>query len=193
MAKYRALGLELVRWTAFLLLALAGTATVVQGQDQAGVINREYAIKAAFLYHFSTYVTWPTGALPDKSQPFVIGVYQTNPFGTSLEKIAKSKTVAGHPIEIRRVTSPDEVSACQVIFVPESVRATELGAVFKAAQDSPVLIVGETTDFVERGGGVQFFVEGNKVRFAISVDMTKRDDLKLSSKLLSLAKIVPKG
>jgi hypothetical protein len=51
-------------------------------------------------------------------------------------------------------------------------------------------VVGESEDFVERGGNVQFFLEGNRVRFAFGAEAIKRDDLKISSKLLALAKII---
>jgi hypothetical protein len=60
----------------------------------------------------------------------------------------------------------------------------------RATIDHPVLVVGDLNDFVARGGNVQFFVEGNKVRFAVGATSLKRDDLKVSSKLLALAQIV---
>jgi hypothetical protein len=62
--------------------------------------------------------------------------------------------------------------------------------VLKAARDSHVLTVGESDDFIDRGGAAQFFLEGNKVRFAFNTDVTAKKELKISSKLLALAKIV---
>ena len=34
----------------------------------------EYAIKAAYLSAFATYLTWPEGTFPDPRTPLVIGV-----------------------------------------------------------------------------------------------------------------------
>lgn len=155
------------------------------------MVNREYAIKAAFLYHFSTYVEWPADAFPADGEPFVVGVYRSDPFGGALDEIAKSKTVAGHPIEVRVLKSADGVASCQILFVPNSVTGEQRAAVLRAARGSHAFVVGETDDFIERGGDAQFFLEGNKVRFAFSEEATKREDLKVSSKLLSLAKIIP--
>ena len=57
-------------------------------------------------------------------------------------------------------------------------------------QDQPVLIVGESDGFAALGGSVNFIVEANKIRFEINVDAAKQHQLKISSKLLALAKIV---
>lgn len=155
------------------------------------MVNREYAIKAAFLYHFSTYVEWPADVFPADGEPFVIGVFHSDPFGGALDEIAKSKTVGGHPIKVRLLKSTEGISSCQILFIPDSVTGDQRAGVLRSAQAGHAFVVGETDDFIERGGDAQFFLEGNKVRFAFSEKTTKREDIKVSSKLLSLAKIVP--
>jgi YfiR/HmsC-like len=176
-----------------LLVAMSGWSAFAQDRDaeQRAVINREYAIKAAFLYHFSTYIQWPDEMLPAESDPFVIGVYRENPFGSALEKIAETKTVNGRPIVIRQITTPGEARHCQILFVPGSVPQEQQNAVLRAVQGLPVLVVGESDGFVARGGDVQFYLQGNKVRFAFNADLAKQENLKVSSKLLSVAEIIP--
>jgi len=159
--------------------------------EPIAVINREYAIKAGFLYQFSRYIAWPPHVFPADGKPFVIGVYGANPFGDQLTRIASRKKVDGQPIEIRRVTSVHEVLACQILFIPKTVPLREQTAVLKASTDLPVLVVGETDDFVERGGNIQFFVEDNRVRFAFGEKSHLRDGLKVSSKLLTVARMIP--
>lgn len=157
---------------------------------QSTVIDREYAIKAVFLYHFSTYVEWPPEAFSATHESFAIGVFGPNPFGTTLDKVAHKKKVGQRAIEIRLVDSVEEALLCQILFIPKSVPLAEQNAVLQATVRRPVLVVGESEDFVERGGNVQFFLEGNRVRFAFGAEAIKRDDLKISSKLLALAKII---
>jgi YfiR/HmsC-like len=161
----------------------------VQAQ-QSIAVNREYAIKAAFLYHFLTYIDWPEESLKDPQQPFVIGVYYEDPFGAVLDKIAETKQVEGRAIEIRRLESPDRLLECNILFVSRSVPVEMQRKVLAALENSHVLVVGETEDFIERGGSAQFFVEGNKIRFAFNTDAVSRSELKISSKLLSIAKVV---
>lgn len=178
------------------LYYLSGVALLVhpaaaQSPEQTAVVNREYAIKAAFLYHFSTYIEWPESARPRDGEPFVIGVYRHNPFGDALDKVAQQKKLAGNAIEIRLIKSIKEISGCQILFVPASVTLDEQSALLKVTHQEPVFVVGETDDFVRRGGDAQFFLEGNKVRFALGEGAAERSDLKVSSKLLTLAKLIP--
>jgi hypothetical protein len=161
--------------------------------EPIAVVNREYAIKAGFLYHFSTYVKWPPTVFPIAGKPFAIGIYGTNPFGDTLMRIALRKKVDGQAIEIRQINSVREAMDCQILFVPKTVSLREQAAVLKASIDRPVLVVGETDDFVARGGNIQFFVEDNRVRFAFGENSHTRDGLKFSSKLLAMAKLIPLG
>ena len=185
---------SVVRVTNILLVAILCLGTFVPGVElyaqQVTTIDREYTIKAAFLYHFLTYIDWPEGTFTDSKQPFVIGVFETDPFGAVLDKIAATKNVAGRPIEIRRLNSTDKLLECHIVFMAGTVDAAAQKNVLRALENSHVLCVGETDDFVELGGAAQFFVEGNKVRFAFNTDVVDRNNLKVSSKLLSLAKIV---
>ena len=176
------------QWTfvAWWLMTIASTAAVGQGT----VINREYAIKAAFLYHFSNYIEWSASDFASADAPFVIGVLGANPFGNAVHQISDKKKVDGRPIEVRVVNSLQEVLNCQILFVPQSVPLAKQNVVLQETRHHPVLMVGEQSDFIERGGNVQFFLEGNKVRFAFGAEAIKRDDLRVSSKLLALAKII---
>jgi hypothetical protein len=158
--------------------------------QQVTTIDREYTIKAAFLYHFLTYIDWPEGTFSDAKQPFVIGVFETDPFGAVLDKIAATKNVEGRSIEIRRLTSTDKLLECHIVFMAGTVAEASQKNVLSMLANSHVLCVGETETFVQQGGAAQFFVEGNKVRFAFNTDVVDRSNLKVSSKLLSLAKIV---
>jgi hypothetical protein len=166
------------------------TIVCLPAAGQAIDVDREYAVKAGFLYHFSNYVDWPATSFASPSEPFVIGVYGTNPFGPILDKLAHKKKVDGRAIDVRVVNSVAEAQKCQILFVPAAVPLQTQIRLLQATVHSPVLVVGETDDFVEHGGNVQFFLEGNKVRFAFGADALKRDDLKVSSKLLTLAKII---
>lgn len=180
------------RRATILVIAVLGLSlfTAPVAAQQVATIDREYTIKAAFLYHFLTYIDWPEGTFVDSKQPFVIGVYQTDPFGAVLDKIAATKNVEGRPIEIRRLNSTDKLMECHIVFLAGTVEAAVQQNVLGLLTNSHVLCVGETEDFVEQGGAAQFFVEGNKVRFAFNTDAIDRSSLKVSSKLLSLAKIV---
>ena len=56
-----------------------------------------------------------------------------------------------------------------------------------------ILTVGDGEDFARGGGVIGLFIEDGRMRFAINSDAAQRAGLRLSSKLLSLAKIVKEG
>jgi hypothetical protein len=172
--------------------AMVSAATVCSAQEQTdeqAVINHEYAIKAAYLYHFGGYVEWPASAFPTKDTPLVIGVLGTNPFGDTLDEIVRTKKVAGHSIVAKVFASMAAYTPCHILFVHASTSPEEMATAIRAANGLPVLLVGENPGFIEQGGTINFFIEENKVRFEINVDIAKRQHLKISSKLLGLAKI----
>lgn len=162
-----------------------------RAQEAAEVVNREYPIKAAFLYHFSTYISWESEDSGKDADPFVIAVVGKDPLGPILDKIATTKKVRGRVIEVRRFEDVEAISECHLLFIPRSVESNAMKPVMDKLQSTQILCVGETDDFIEQGGAVEFFNEGNKIRFAINTELLADMKLKVSSKLLSLAKENP--
>ena len=158
--------------------------------QQSGEIDREYTIKGAFLYNFGRYVQWPATAFVDDHAPFVIGVLGTDPFGTVLDEIANSAKVDGRTVVAKRFATLAEYSPCQILFIAASTDVKIKTEALVKLQNKGVLLVGEEAGLVQQGAVVNFYIENNKVRFEINVETAKQQQLKISSKLLSLAKIV---
>lgn len=150
---------------------------------------KEKEVKAAFLYHFSGYVEYPPDAFANPNAPFVIGVVDGDSITDALQQAVRGKNVKGKTILIRQVSIGQELRQCHILFVPET-EARHLSRILDILGDAPVLLVGESTDFAAKGGMIGFFVEQNRVRFEINIDAARRAHLTISSKLLSLARIV---
>lgn len=158
--------------------------------DDNESVSREYAIKAAYLYQFARYVQWPASAFSSDTSPVVIGVLGTDPFGTVLDEISRTKQIDGRAIVIRRFASLSDYTPCHILFVGASISADQKIAAIQKLHRSPVLLVGEEPGFAEQGGTVNFYMEENRIRFEINAEVAKQQQLRISSKLLSLAKIV---
>jgi len=52
------------------------------------------------------------------------------------------------------------------------------------------LTVGDTTGFTDDGGMINFVWEGDRVRFEANVDAAEHAHLRLSARLLTVAKLV---
>ena len=154
------------------------------------MINREYAIKAAYLYQFGHYIQWPADSFADDQSPFVIGVLGEDPFGDALDEIARDKKIDGRKIVVRRFASVEDYKPCHILFVSSSVMAADKLSSIQKSQNFPVLLVGESPGFAQHGGTINLFIEQNRIRFEVNMEVAKREQLKISSKLLSLAKIV---
>jgi hypothetical protein len=150
-------------------------------------------LKAAFLYNFANYIEWPATTFPSPQSPFIIGVLGPDPFGSLLEQLTK-KTVRGRPIVYRHFDSPQNVGECNILFIGVTVSDADCLAAIAATRGHHVLIVTEANGLARRGSVVNFFVEQNKLRFEINPAAAQQRALRISSKLLSLARLVePSG
>ncbi len=166
-------------------LAAAWASTPGAGQE-ATPSQREYNVKAVTLYAFGRYVTWPEDAFASAASPLVIGVFGGNPFGDALERIAAKKTLNGRPLAVKQLKEPGEVAACHMVFVVHSVQPEVESQLIQQAAGKPVLLIGESPGFVQRGGIVNFYVSGANVKFELNPDRGADARLALDAKLLSL-------
>jgi hypothetical protein len=149
----------------------------------AGQPSTEYRIKAAFLYNFTSFVTWPED-LAGGSE-FTLCVFGNDPFGDLLDKLA-GKPVKDKQLAVRRLDSLALLDQCKLVFISEMPN-DQIGAALSLLHDLPVLTVSDMRGFTELGGIIEFRIIENKVRFDINVNAAESSGLSISSKLLSLA------
>lgn len=190
-ARRQSTGSCLLITTAFLTvvicLHLAG-APGIQAQNTLP----EYQVKAAYLFNFLKFVEWPADAFADSLAPIVIGIVGDDPFGEVLPQVTVGKTVQGRDLVIHRYHDGENLRGCHILFIDASERK-RLPQILAALRGSSVLTVADMDEFLDEGGMIQFLSEDNHVRFAINADATMRAKLKVSSKLLSLARTVGSG
>ncbi|MGD9722869.1 MAG: YfiR family protein [Pirellulales bacterium] len=166
-------------------------AVPARADQSEGFISREAPLKALFLYNFGHYVEWPEDAFTSADQPFVIGILGTAPVHASLREIAATRTVAERRIVIKQFASPDAIEPCHILFVGSTVPAPLAQRAVARLKGLPVLTVGEMPGFAAQGGCINFFIQDNKIRFEVNLEAARQQRLKVSAKLLALAKIVP--
>jgi hypothetical protein len=149
----------------------------------------EYQVKAVFLYYFAKFVEWPPDASANTRAPIVLGIFDEGPFGSMLEETISGKTVNGRALVIRRFKWEEDAKGCHIVFIGSSGRK-HLRSILAKLKAAGVLTVGETEGFTQMGGVISFFLEDNKVHFEVNVDAAERARLKISSKLLLVAKVV---
>jgi hypothetical protein len=183
------------RRTTILILALSVSLSCVpatSAQAPNSSDSSEYLIKAGFIFNFAKFVEWPSNAFAQPDSPIVIGVLGTDPFGTIIDKIVQDKKIGTRGFVVKRLkwgTDLKELKECKILFVgaSEKVHMDELVQIVRGL---PILTVGETPGFAEHGGVIRFVLEDNRVRFEVNVDAARQADLTISSRLLTLARII---
>ena len=115
--------------------------------------------------------------------------YGANPFGTYIDEMSTTRRVKGRPIEFRTLTQLDASSDCHILFLPASKR-DQAGAVLAHTAGKPILTVAESDGSADRGFLVNFYSSDDNLRFEINDSASRRSGLKISSKLLKLARVV---
>jgi len=173
-------------WFLFALAAGALFCSIAAAQsDQA----REYDVKAAFLFNFTKFVEWPEGSFSDPAAPIVIGIIGDDPFGDSLMRIVAGQTVQGRSIVIRKESFGGDLRRCHVLFISASERQHS-AQILASLQDASVLTVSDIDGFAEAGGAMQFVTEENRVRFVVNLYAARQSKLRVSAKLLALARVI---
>ena len=180
-------GRQLVARAALLVAVALGSASAPEGTEGPRT-KKEYALKAAFLYNFGNFVTWPAGD-GEQDEPFVIAIVGEDPFGPFIDRALGGKTIRGREVRIRRIAGTDGLDGCRVLFIA-GLSTSEMEELLDELSGRPVLTVGETERFAHAGGMIGFHVKGGKIRLQINRAATERSGLRLSSKLLSLSELV---
>jgi hypothetical protein len=152
----------------------------------------EYQVKAAFLFHFSQFVDWPEETFKDASSPLTYCTIGEDPFHGALDASLSGKTIGARPFRVQHFKEQQDIRGCQILFIGAGEKRL-LSAVLASLKGNSVLTVGESEHFVQDGGMIGFLLEENKIRFEINLEAAEYAKLKMSSRLLALAKTVIGG
>jgi hypothetical protein len=172
-----------------ILLVLLSPPWVWRPAEAQSVPLSEYQIKAGFLFNFTKFVEWPPDSFSDPGVPLVMGVVGDNQITSLLEETAAGKTVNGRAVIVKRFKEGQDIHGCQILFISSS-EEKHTTQILERIKGSSILTVGETDGFVQSGGVINFFVEGNKVRLEVNLDAAARARLKISAKVIAVARLV---
>lgn len=171
---------------------------VLVGQQPAHAQGRkpEYQLKAQYLGHIANLSDRRDGQpIPSEGEPYRIGVVGKNPFdqflaltfagGATLRK-GKAKVKVTYP------RTPEEAQACNMLFISRS-EGDRLEEVLGWVRNRPVVTVGDTRGFGQRGVMVNFFLEQDRVAWEVNLGALRRAGLVLDPGFLDLASVRLEG
>ena len=168
-----------------LLLATLAFGTHAEAQIAAD----EAEVKAAFVFNFLKFVEWPADAFRDSADRIVVAIIGKSASAEATERFLASKQIGNRAVAIRPMHWDDSLDGVHALFVAEH-DARRLRSVLNAAAAAGVLTIGDGEAFATQGGVIGLLVENRRVRFDIDADAARTARLRVSSKLLALARVV---
>jgi hypothetical protein len=138
----------------------------------------EAKVKAAYLFNFTKFVHWPNRQ-DDTVSICIVGAPQIKKILQELSK-TKSFLVISEP--------GPRYSPCDILYIDSTVN--DFNKTLSIVRNKQVLTVSDFEKFTHHGGIVGFFSEAGRVRLEININTAKDNDIKISSKLLELSRIV---
>ena len=152
----------------------------------------EYRVKAVYLYNFGKFVQWPRDTQASADHSFPICVVGRDPFGSTLSDIVAGESINNLRLVTREIERVENAADCRILFISSSEENRVIN-ILDGLQAKPVLTVSDMPDFVNRGGMIQFVLDGDKVRFEVNLTAAQKAHLTLSSQLLKVATSVQKN
>jgi len=149
----------------------------------------EASVRAAFLYQFGNYVEWPADVLGPGRQPFLLAVLGGADVRRELEILTRGRALAGHPVQVAEVDAAESLGRPAIVYVGEAA-ADRLPAVVELARERQMLVVCARAEWLDQGCMVGFALAGGRLRFDVSLDALDAAGLKVSSRLLAVARRV---
>jgi uncharacterized protein DUF4154 len=148
--------------------------------------------KAEMIYNAAKFIQWPGKSFTDSEGQFVFGILGEDPLAEALVGTLAGKTIAGRPVFVRFVKRIQDLADSQIAYIAQSEEG-RLSEALGALKGHSVLTVADVADFIGRGGMVDFTPDADRVRFEIHRERAEKSGLKISSKLLSVARLVEPG
>ena len=154
--------------------------------------EKESMIKVAFLAKFPRYIAWPEkSGMNDTSKPFILAVIGENPIGPILEKAYSTGywQINKKKVKIIYFKTPEEIKECHLLFISTSAKK-DLSKILSITKNKPILTVGDTSGFAQKGVHINFYQFRKRLRFEINPFAIREASLSIAPSLLEIGKII---
>ena len=146
-------------------------------------------VKAEMLYNIAKFIKWPESSFAKSDGQLVFTILGDDALAEALAANLSTRTVNGRPVFVRMVRRVQDAAGSQIVYIASS-ESSRMNEVLRAMEGSPSLTVADSTGFVALGGMVDFADANARIRFEINQARAEHAGLKISAKLLMLARVV---
>lgn len=184
---HRLLARQRTRLVVMFLVLLIGIATVLHPVAWGGELENK--VKTAYIYNFTKFIDWPGDTGAETSAPLKICFLGSDPLRTLLGEL-NNRQVRGRSIKVVRIKDVDAIPPCNVIFISRS-EERKLSLILERLQGTHALTVSDISQFSHKGGMIGFVTENERVKIEVNQKSVRLAGLKVSAKLLEIARVIP--
>jgi len=182
--------------------ALAANGERVRANEDVNA-DKVAVVKSAFVVNFLRFTRWPEHRFDDDDSPIRIGVIGDDPLGLRLDAAVRGKNLNGRRITVHRMQFPDDgddqpehldalerdLRSMHLVYICSGLRMQSPQIVRMVAGGS-VLTIGDKRAIAAAGAMLALDILDGRVAIYANMRSITKSDLKISSKLLRLAKEV---
>lgn len=174
---------------ALLCLLLAFMLTAMPLAAVAAEPSKLAMTKAAFVLNFGKYTEWPASAFAESDSPVELCLWKPgSDVGRALLKL-DGRAVRDRRLQVRSVARNAAVAGCHILFIEQDMLAA-FSARMDGFKGTALLTISDAKGFARHGGMIELVPSDARLGFEVNLDAALRADLRLSSQLLALARIV---
>lgn len=141
------------------------------------------------LWNIAKFIRWPDQSFTSTKGQMVFTIFGEDDLAAAFASTMSTKSVAGHNVFVRFVRRVQDVRGSQMVYIAAS-ETSHMVEVLQTLEGSSTLTVANSEGFAAHGGMVNFASENHYTRFEINLGRADRAGLKISAKLLALARVV---
>jgi hypothetical protein len=152
----------------------------------------EYSVKAAYLYNFARYLTWPEGSFASETSPYSLCILGGGPLVEVLRSSVSNKTVKERGFAVQSLpagASVKRLRSCHALFI-SSAHTGLAAAVVQGLGTAPVVVVGESPRMLGAGAAFNFIPRGTKLGVELKREVLTRRGISASSRLLQVVELI---
>lgn len=170
-------------------MLLLGLSLLFNAQPSSQALSlEEQTVLAALALNIVRFTTWPDEAQQRMKETIDFCVVGDNVVQQSFASI-DHKAVGNKTLNMINLSRLSNFEQCHVLFVSE-LKQNILLQVFIEIKNRPLLTIGTGNEFAELGGMVGLENVDNKITLHVNIAAVHEAKLNISSRLLSLAKII---
>lgn len=151
----------------------------------AAGVPQEYKLKAAYLFNFARFISYPDEAIVQNQGILNFCVIGPNPFASLLSKV-ESKRVQNYQLKVHYLQRSSDLQQCHIAFYTD-LSVSDLKTLDFENDDSLTVNVSDTPGFVDSGGDIEFVVKHERLQFIINNSSLISKGLQPRASLLELA------